>query len=195
MSYPQIDNLLCCDEIAENVAAISLDQTLSEIARTVAVAGNVLPDTSVIMSLLPFVGIGETLMGDALTANTDGTISVNADVGILDVNLIIKGAYSASDVLTVGVGIGDPTALPTLAGVNPDAATYVSRFSTSIRGEGSSRMQTLSIGSFIIGRGQIVGAKAGDKLFPVLWADQTGAISVICKDVIFAVKCLKQSVS
>lgn len=181
----------CNPSKSESVAAISADLSLSDAARTLAVAGNALPLTSVIMSIIPFVTVTEDIKGSLFTANPLGYIDVNADVGLIEISCEAKGRYVSNDSLILGVGIGNPATLPSLAGVNPNATTYVSRFSNTKRGEGTNRTQSLSINSFAFGRGQIVGGKTGDKIFPVLWTEQALAVSVIISDLIFVVKSIK----
>lgn len=181
----------CHPSKPESVSAISANLSLNDAARTVDVAGNALPLTSVIMSIVPFVTVTEDIKGTLFTANPLGYIDVNADAGLIEISCEAKGRYGSNDSLILGVGIGDPSSLPLLAGANPNATTYVSRFSNAKRGEGANRTQSLSLNSFAFGREQIVGAKAGDKIFPVLWTEQPLGLSVIISDLIFVVKSIK----
>lgn len=173
-----------------SMSALSADLLTSDASRTVSVLGSALPDTSVNMILAPFVNVIENISGDAFTPNTDGTISVNADVGLIEVSIMVKARFSSSDTVTLGVGIGDPLSLPSLPGVI-GGLTYVSRFIDSRRGEGATRNQTLSLNHFAVGRTQTIAANTGDKIFPVFWTESATPVSVICKDFIFVIRAVK----
>lgn len=188
---------VCCSnaESSSNeqpsIVGQSADPSASDESKTLTITGSALPDTLVNMVLAPFVNIGVTIAGDAFTPNVDGTITCNYDVGLIEVSVMAKTRFSSSDTATLGIGIGDPLDLPAVPGVLTAGGTYVSRFIDSRRGEGASRNQTFALNYFAVGKTQAIAANAGDKIFPVFWTEGSGAVSVICKDFIFAIKALR----
>lgn len=179
------------DTFAQSVAGQSADPAATDASKTVALTGTALPDTLVNMVLAPFVNIGVIIEGDAFTVNLDGSITCNYDMGLIEVSCMVKARYSSSDTANLGVGIGDPLNLPTVTGVTNASGTYVSRFVDSKRGEGTTRNQTMALNYFAVGKSQTIAAFAGDKIFPVLWTEGSGAVSIICKDFIFAIKAVR----
>lgn len=177
----------------ESIAGISLDTSLPELSRTVNLTGT--PDPASINAVHVNINqVADNFMESALTANTDGTITVNRDVLGFKITCMGVCRYASTDNVVLGIGIGDPSILPTAPGTStgtlPDG-TYISRFRDASRGEGTTRSVTLKTPYFPVGKTRTLGAKAGDKLFVVMWTEETDNASVIFDDLIMAVEAIE----
>lgn len=177
-------------EPEDSVAAISLDPSIPEINRTVTLVGT--PDpASVNMLHLSLANLPANFSGTFLTANNDGTITVNNNVLAFKITCMAVCRYPTSDNIVLGIGIGDPTTLPTAAGTSTGtlpAGTYASRFRDASKGEGTARTVTLQTPYFPVGKTRELGAQAGDKVFAIMWTEETDNASVVFDDLIFAVE-------
>lgn len=177
----------------ESIAGISLDTSLSEAARTVVLTGT--PDpANVNIAHVNMNQVADTFRGSILTANTDGTITVNVDVLALKVTCMAVCRYATNDNVVMGIGIGDPSVLPTAPGTSTGTlpeGTYVSRFRDASKGEGTTRSVTLQTPYFPVGKTRTLGAKAGDKLFVTMWTEEVDDASVIIDDLIMAVEVIE----
>lgn len=179
------------EQTQQSSAGQSVDTSTSDLSRTITATGTATPDTVVNMVLAPFVNVGAVIDGVDFTPNLDGSITCNSDMGLIEVACMVNCHYSASDTVVLGIGVGDPLDLPVLPGLTSVGGTYVSRFVDAKRGGGNSRNQTLALNYFAVGRTQTIAANAGDKIFPLLWTEDTGPVSVVCNDFIFAIRALR----
>lgn len=134
---------------------------------------------------------GGEIRGTSFTANTDGTISVNKDMFAASVCLNSVGTFAGSDNVVVGIGIGDPTAIPTTPGAQV-GENYVSRFRCAREGSGSGDETTWDLSATPVGKSttgvEIFGLKQGDKIFPVIWTQEADNASVDVGELIFTVE-------
>jgi hypothetical protein len=174
-----------------SVAAIVAVPADAEASRTLVLPGTADPSVSITPVVMPFVRTTDLFRGSLLTPNTDGTITVNADVGPFVVTCMAITRYPSNVVVVLGVGVGDPSVLPSLPGTSTaalPAGTFLSRFRDIQRGEGITRQNTLQAPYFLVGKTTLIGAKAGDKIFPVMWNLEITSSTVILDDVIFAIE-------
>lgn len=170
----------------EELAGQSLDMSLSEAARTVTLTGTSDPLVSVNMHQIQIANQGVVFSGRALTPQSDGSFLVNRNVRWFDVSVIAVSRYASNAIITLGVGIGDPSDLPALPGTNLNDA-YVSRFRNVKRGEGVTRRATLITSASPVGKTRELGAAIGDYIFPVMWTEESSDTDVIFDDFIFSV--------
>lgn len=177
----------------ESIVGLSLDPSSPELSRTITLTGTLDPLVSINPSHIDFINISDQFSGELLTANTDGTITVNEDVLAFKVTCMGIGRFASNSNIALGIGIGDPALLPTLPGGSTDTpplGTYISRFRDNARGEGNSRRITLQTPYFPVGKTRSLGAKAGDKIFAVAWTQESSNTTVILDDCIFAVQAI-----
>lgn len=178
---------------AQSIAGLSLDPSSLEASRTIVLTGTPDPQVSIVPAHVAFLNIADQFSGSLLTANTDGTITVNADVLAFKITCMGIERFASNANVALGIGIGDPSALPTLPGESTDVAplgTYISRFRDNARGEGNTRRVTLQTPYFPVGKTRTLGAKAGDKIFVVAWTQESANTTVIFDDCIFAVQAI-----
>lgn len=179
------------DGSLESVAGVTVDLSSSEASRTLNLPGTPDPLVSVNPVFLNILTIADQFGGDLLTANNDGTITVNQDIPSFKATCMAISRFASNENITIGIGVGDPLNFPSLPGESTDTlplGTYISRFRDNARGEGLSREVTLQTPYFPVGKQVNLGAKANDKLFIVAWTQETTASTVIFDDVIFAVQ-------
>lgn len=140
---------------------------------------------------LDLASAGGEVRGSAFTANSDGTISVNKDMFACSVDMLLVGNLSISDNVVLGVCVGSPSSIPNEPGV-VSSGSYVSRFRYNSKGEGINRETTWLISAQPIGKSttelEINGLKAGDKIFPVLWTQESSDASLFVVDLIMSVE-------
>ena len=174
-----------------NISALSIDTSLSEASRTISLTGTPDPSVSVNPAHIAFVDIPNQFSGTLTTPNNDGTITSNAQSAFLSVTCMAVTRFASNANIDLGIGIGDPTVLPTKAGTSTDVlplGTYISRFRDSARGEGTSRNVTLQTPYFPVSKTLSIGAQSGDKIFIVAWTQESSNTSVIFDDCILVVE-------
>lgn len=177
----------------ESAAGISLDRSLSEAARTVVLPAATAVD-NVSMVHVDIAQIPAAYGTKYITPNSDGTLTITADVTALRVTSMAVCRYPTNTNIVLGVGIGDPSVLPTEAGTSTDvlpAGTYVSRFRDAGNGRGTNRTTTLKTPYFPVGKQLTLAAQAGDKIFPVMWTEEATDASVIIDDLIYVIEVVK----
>lgn len=177
----------------QSIVGLSLDPSSLEASRTITLTGTPDPQVSIAPSHVDFLNIPDQFSGDLLTANNDGTITVNADVLAFKITCMGIERFASNANVALGIGIGDPTVLPTLPGTSTDVlplGTYISRFRDNARGEGTARRVTLQTPYFPVGKTRTLGAKAGDKIFVVAWTQESSNTTVVFDDCIFAVQAI-----
>lgn len=177
----------------QSIVAISLDPSSSEASRTAVLTGTADPQVSISPLHIDFADNPAQFSGTLLTANTDGTITVNQDIFALRVTCMGIARFVSNANIALGVGIGDPAVLPNQPGTSTDVlplGTYISRFRDNARGEGATREVTLQTPYFPVGKTLTLGAKAGDKLFITAWTQESSDTTVIFDDCIFAVQAM-----
>ena len=180
-------------EIEHSIVGLSLDPSSPELGRTVTLIGTADPQVSINATHIEFVDIPDQFSGDLLTANNDGTITVNQDVLAFKVTCMGIARFASNSNIAFGIGIGDPSTLPSLPGGStgvPPLGTYISRFRDNGRGEGNTRRVTLQTPYFPVGKTRSLGAKAGDRIFVVAWTQESSNTSVVFDDIIFAVQAI-----
>ncbi len=134
---------------------------------------------------------GGEIRGDGFTANADGTITANRDMFAMSVTCMMIGTWDVNDNVVLGIGIGDPLQIPSQPGVQV-GDNYVSRFRFDAVGQGGSRQVTLATPYEPVGKSTTelsqFGVKTGDRIFPVLWTQETDSATVNVHDVIFTVQ-------
>lgn len=134
---------------------------------------------------------GGEVRGSAFTAGTDGTITVNRDLFAVSVTCMMVGSWDNTDNIVLGIGIGDPAQIPTQPGVQI-GENYVSRFRDGSVGQGGAREVVLSTPYEPVGKSttevNIYGVKSGDRLFPVMWTQESDSAQVSIRDLIFTVQ-------
>lgn len=173
------------------ISSISLDTSLPEPSRTISLAGTVDPTISVNPSHISFVNTPIDFSGSLATANPDGTITINQDISYLSLSCMAITRFASKANIELGVGIGDPSVLPTKPGTSTDVlplGTYISRFRDSSRGEGANREVSLNMPYFPVSKTITIGAKSGDKIFIVAWTQESTATSVVFDDCIFVIE-------
>lgn len=134
---------------------------------------------------------GGVIRGGAFTVNTDGTITSNKDMFAVAVTCMMVGTWDGTDNIVLGIGIGNPAQIPTQPGVQV-GENYVSRFRDGSVGQGSSRECVLATPYEPVGKSttelNVYGVKAGDKLFPVMWTQESDSATVSVRDLIFTVQ-------
>lgn len=140
---------------------------------------------------LDFATIGGEVRGSGFTANADSTISVNKDMFAAVVNINMIARFSSSDNVVVGIGIGDPSQIPQLAGQQV-GENYVSRFRCARVGDGSGDEVTWDLHVTPVGKSttdiDVYGLKAGDKIFPVVWTQERDNATLNVEELIFTVE-------
>lgn len=178
---------------AQSIVGLSLDPSSLEASRTLVLTGTADPQVSIVPAHVAFLDVADQFSGTLLTANTDGTITVNADVLAFKITCMGIERFASNANVALGIGIGDPSVLPTLPGTSTDVlplGTYISRFRDNARGEGTARRVTLQTPYFPVGKTRTLGAKAGDKIFVVAWTQESTNTTVIFDDCIFAVQAI-----
>lgn len=134
---------------------------------------------------------GGEIRGDAFTVNNDGTITANRSMFAVAVTCMMVGTWSNNDNIVLGIGIGNPAQIPTQPGVQV-GENYVSRFRDGSVGQGGARECVLATPYEPVGKSttsvNVYGVKAGDKLFPVMWTQETDSAAVSVIDLIFTVQ-------
>lgn len=134
---------------------------------------------------------GGEIRGDAFTVNNDGTITANRSMFAVAVTCMMVGTWGNNDNIVLGIGIGNPAQIPTQPGVQV-GENYVSRFRDGSVGRGGTRECVLATPYEPVGKSttsvNVYGVKAGDKLFPVMWTQETDAAAVSVIDLIFTVQ-------
>lgn len=175
----------------DSLAGISLPSGLSELQRTVTLTATANPLTAIYPVHVDIANLADLFRGDSLTPNADGTITVNRDIQALGVTSMCTARYASNTTVVFGICIGDPSALPTLSGTSTDTlpnGTYLSRYLDSERGEGTNRQVTFQTPYYPVSKTGIIGAKEGDKVFPVMWTQENAATEVIIDELIFTVE-------
>lgn len=134
--------------------------------------------------------VGGEIRGEAFEVGPN-YITATRDMFAVSVTCMLVGTWANSDNTVLGIGIGDPLAIPSQPGVDV-AGNYVSRFRDSAAGQGNNREVTLATPYEPVGKStteiDVYGIKAGDKLFPVAWTQETDANSISIIDLIFTVQ-------
>lgn len=180
------------EQLLDYTAGISLDRTLPELDRTYVLPAAV--GGSVSMVHIDAVQQPGQYGTKVLTANTDGTLTVDSDILAFKITCMAVCRYPVADNVILGIGIGDPANLPSEPGTSTDIlplGTYVSRFRDASKGEGA-RSVTLKTPYFPVGKELTRGALAGDKVFPVMWTEEGDASTVVIDDFIFVVEVVPQ---
>lgn len=177
----------------QSIVGLSLDPSSLEANRTVVLTGTADPQVSVNPVHIEFLDIADQFSGSILTANNDGTITVNQDVLAFKITCMGICRFASNANITLGIGIGDPSTLPSVPGGSTGTlplGTYISRFRDNARGEGTARRVTLQTPYFPAGKTRTLGAKAGDRIFVVAWTQESTDTTVIFDDCIFAVQAI-----
>lgn len=131
------------------------------------------------------------IRGSGFTANSDGTITANKDMFAVIVNINMIARFSSSDNVVVGIGIGDPNSIPNLPGAQV-LENYVSRFRCARVGDGSGNEVTWDLYVSPVGKSttdiQVNGVKTGDKIFPVIWTQESDSAQLSIEELIFTVE-------
>lgn len=131
---------------------------------------------------------GGTIRGNAFTVNTDGTITANRNMFAVSVACMMVATWGNADNIVLGIGIGNPDQIPSRPGVQV-GENYVSRFRDGSVGQGGARECVLATPYEPVGKSttklDVYGVKAGDKLFPVAWTQESDSASVSVIDLIF----------
>lgn len=134
---------------------------------------------------------GGEIRGSDFSVNQDGTITANKNMFAVAVTCMMVGTWDVNDTVVLGIGIGSPTQIPTRPGIEV-GANYVSRFRFGGTGLGANREVTLATPYEPVGKSttsiDVNGIHAGDKLFPVLWTQETDAATISIIDLIFTVQ-------
>ncbi len=134
--------------------------------------------------------VGGEIRGEAFEVGPS-YITATRDMFAVAVTCMLVGTWSNSDNTVLGIGIGNPLAIPTQPGVEVNG-NYVSRFRDSAVGQGGSREVTLATPYEPVGKSttgvDVYGVKAGDKLFPVAWTQETDQNTISVIDLIFTVQ-------
>lgn len=134
---------------------------------------------------------GGTIRGDAFTVNADGTITANRNMFAVSVTCMMAGTWDNTDNIVLGIGIGNPAQIPNQPGVQV-GENYVSRFRDGSVGLGNSRECVLATPYEPIGKSttelDVYGVKAGDKIFPVMWTQESDPATVAVRDLIFTIQ-------
>lgn len=179
--------------LPQSIAGLSLDPSSPEAGRTIVLPGTPDPQVSINPVHVGFISVADQFSGGLLTANNDGTITVNSDLLAFKITCMGIERFASNANVALGIGIGDPANLPTLPGGSTGVlplGTYISRFRDNARGEGTSRQVTLQTPYFPVGKTRTLGAKAGDKIFVVAWTQESADTTVIFDDCIFAVQAI-----
>lgn len=136
---------------------------------------------------------GGEVRGTAFRVRDGGVIECRKDMYAVAVELILVGNWDASRNVVIGVGVGDPNAIiGTVTTPGEPGSTYISRFISAGAGRGNNRDVTLSISAQPVGRGGAepsnFGILAGDRIFPVIYAEETTLTGIQIKDLIFVVR-------
>lgn len=134
------------------------------------------------------------IRGRQFRGRGDGTVECMKDMYAVSVDLVLVGNWEPSTHVMVGIGIGDPSELEwtvTHAGENVQAV-YISRFIASSTGKGHGRDTTVNINAQPVGRLALNlgehGVRAGDRIFPVIYIEDTVAKQIQIKDLVFVVR-------
>jgi hypothetical protein len=137
--------------------------------------------------------VGE-IRGKAFSVQDDGTVLFNKDMYGVSVDLLLVGNWAKDAHISIGVGVGDPRALrdTVLMPGEPGGPVYISRFTASSTGNGDGRDTTLSVTAQPVGRTSTdihdVGVHMGDRIFPVIWAEETAPTPIQVKDFLFVLR-------
>lgn len=148
-------------------------------------------------SMLPLeaaVMVGGEVRGDAFRVLERSFIECRKDMYAVAVELIMVGSWPANRNIVICVGVGEPQYLAGNA-VTPGEdglPVYISRFVSAGAGRGNNRDVTLSVSAQPVGRGttelNVFGVRAGDILFPVIYAEEDTNTLIQIKDLIFVVR-------
>lgn len=148
---------------------------------------NILPlDTDVM--------VGGEVRGDAFRVQERSFIECRKDMYAVAVELIMIGNWPTNRNIVIGVGVGEPAYLTDniMTPGESDLPAYISRFVSAGAGRGNNRDVTLSISAQPVGRGttelNVFGVRAGDVLFPVIYAEEDTSTLIQIKDLIFVVR-------
>lgn len=134
---------------------------------------------------------GGEIRGSAFTANSDGTITANKSMFAVIVNINMIARFSSNDNVVVGIGIGDPNSIPSSPG-SQVLENYVSRFRCARVGDGSGDEVTWDLYVSPVGKSttdvQVNGIKSGDKIFPVIWTQESDSAQLSIEELIFTVE-------
>lgn len=134
---------------------------------------------------------GGVVRGGSFTVNNDGTITANKNMFAVAVTCMMVGTWDNTDNIVLGIGIGDPAQIPSQPGIQV-GENYVSRFRDGSVGQGNARECVLATPYEPVGKSttelDVYGVNAGDKLFPVMWTQETDAAAVSVRDLIFTVQ-------
>jgi hypothetical protein len=138
---------------------------------------------------------GGEVRGEAFTVRDQGVIACNKDMYAVEVELIMVGNWPTNRNVVIGVGIGDIHYLSSgdvLLPGEEGLPVYISRFIAASAGRGDNRDVTLSISAQPVGRSttdiEVSGVKAGDLIFPVIYAEEDTPTGITVKDLIFVVR-------
>jgi hypothetical protein len=178
------------DASVESVMLLVLDTSLTELQRQVTLTGTVDNNISVNMSHISIAKLaGSVSIGTGISVNTvNGTFNVLKDLEFIEITVMARALFANADNIVLGIGVGDPTDLPILAGTQTVGGTYVSRFIDAHRGEGANREVTFQLPYFPVGRAASLAASSGDELFLVGWTEETDDATVTFNDIIFTTR-------
>lgn len=134
---------------------------------------------------------GGELRGQSFTANSDGTITANKSMfgAFIGINMIAR--FLSNDNVVVGIGIGDPSQCPENPGEQV-GDNYVSRFRCARVGGGSSDEVTWDLAVSPVGKSttdiNVYGINAGEKIFPVIWTQESDDAQITIDELIFTVE-------
>lgn len=140
---------------------------------------------------LNVANVAGDIRGDAFTANTDGTVTVNKDMyaALVIVNLVAR--FAVSDHVVVGIGVGDPASIPQNPGEQV-GENFVSRFRCASVGEGNSDEVSFDLNVLPVGKSttgvEVNGLKVGDKIFPVIWTQEADNSQLSISELLFVVE-------
>lgn len=140
------------------------------------------------------VMVGGEVRGNAFRVRERSFIECRKDMYAVAVELIMVGNWPANRNIVIGVGVGEPTYLTDniMMPGEDGLPAYISRFVSSGAGRGDNRDVTLSISAQPVGRGttelDVFGVRAGDILFPVIYAEEDTNTLITIKDLIFVVR-------
>lgn len=134
---------------------------------------------------------GGGIRGNGFTSNSDGTITANKDMFAVIVSINMIARFSSNDNVVVGIGIGNPNSIPNSPGTQV-LENYVSRFRCARIGDGSGDEVTWDLYVSPVGKSttdvQVSGVKAGDKIFPVIWTQESDSAQLLIEELIFTVE-------
>jgi len=191
LPFPSVDVVgVVGSNNTDSVNLLVLDTSLTELQRQVTVIGTADPTVSVNMVHVDVAKLaGSVSLGSLMSVNTvNGTFNILENISFIETYGFAKCRFAASDNIVIGIGIGDPTDLPSMAGSTTAGGTYVSRFVDDNRGEGASRDVTFQLPYFPVGKTSTNAAAQGDELFIVAWTEETDNSVVTFEDMIITIK-------